>query len=491
MVSGDVDAMIDLKNLENYRENNRIEAKLAMGGLPRSIWETYSAFANTIGGMILLGVEELPDKSLRAVNLPAPGRLIHEFWKTVNDVNKVSVNVMTRKDIEIHKLNGNRIVSINVPRADRRDRPVFVDGDLYTGTYRRDGEGDYHCTREEIERMLRDAGKTDSDSRIIKSLPSNIMECDAVDHFRFVMMCRRPNHLWETLENDEFLLRTGALKQDEAGELHPTEAGLLMFGNRQAIRSVFPDYHLEYRELGYEHEVVYRFTSDDEGWSGNIYDFYFKVCYRTSELFTYRFKHTPEEAEVAMALKEALANCIVNADYNGQGGIVVMKRPTAFVFSNPGSFRMDVEKARGVGVSDPRNTILNRLFKLIGLCEGLGGGLVKIFSTWQKKGWPQPVIRESFHPERITLILTFDEENLNVKPDPPKWDRRRKLTLRKMRKDAIIDYITRNITATADDIAELLMIRADGALQLIQELCDEQILVTETVQGKTTCRLKS
>ena len=85
--------MIDFGNLEKYRENNRIEAKKALGGLPRSIWETYSAFANTHGGIILLGVEEWADKSLHTVDLPDPDRLIKEFWDIVNNPNKTSVNV--------------------------------------------------------------------------------------------------------------------------------------------------------------------------------------------------------------------------------------------------------------------------------------------------------------------------------------------------------------------------------------------------------------
>lgn len=64
--------MINLNELSNYRENNRLEAKKAVGGLPNSLWETYSAFANTNGGVILLGVDELPDKSLKAVGITDP-----------------------------------------------------------------------------------------------------------------------------------------------------------------------------------------------------------------------------------------------------------------------------------------------------------------------------------------------------------------------------------------------------------------------------------
>ena len=145
--------MIDFNHLEQYRENNRIEAKRAVGGLPQSIWETYSAFANTLGGLILLGVEELEDKSLHAIRLPDEEELVRDFWTAVNDPNVASVNVLSEKDVTIEPVDGKRIVVIRVPRASRAVRPVWVNGSP-KNCYFRNGEGDCQCTAEELNAMF-------------------------------------------------------------------------------------------------------------------------------------------------------------------------------------------------------------------------------------------------------------------------------------------------------------------------------------------------
>ena len=146
--------MIDYNNIGQYRENNRIEAKKATGGLPESIWETYSAFANAEGGVILLGVEELPDHSLRPIDLPHAEDLVWEFWQRVNDQKTASANILSQEDVEIILADGCRIIAVRVPKAADEDRPVYIYGDAMSGSYVRNGEGDYRIPPEEIQKML-------------------------------------------------------------------------------------------------------------------------------------------------------------------------------------------------------------------------------------------------------------------------------------------------------------------------------------------------
>ena len=100
--------MLDLSQLSKYKENNRIEAKKAQGGLPHSIWETYSAFANTFGGYILLGVVENADKSFSSVQLASPEKLVSDFWNSVNNHSIVNVNILSDRNVQIVESGGNR-----------------------------------------------------------------------------------------------------------------------------------------------------------------------------------------------------------------------------------------------------------------------------------------------------------------------------------------------------------------------------------------------
>ena len=146
--------MLNWDHLEQYKEGNRLEAKKAQGGLPESIWETYSAFANARGGLILLGVIETEDKSFASVELSDPDQLAADFWNMLNRPGVVSENILDPEDVQIVEAEGHDIVVIRIPKATKKQRPIYIGNDLWCGTYRRNGEGDYRCTTDEIQRML-------------------------------------------------------------------------------------------------------------------------------------------------------------------------------------------------------------------------------------------------------------------------------------------------------------------------------------------------
>lgn len=485
--------MIDFSQIEQYRENNRIEAKKALGGLPRSIWETYSAFANTIGGMILLGVEEHADHSLHTVNLPAPERLIQEFWSIINDPQKVSVNILTNRQVQVVNIDGDNIIAITVPRAQRYDRPVYIDGSPLRGAYRRSGEGDYRCTYEEVQAMLRDAAIQTQDMKVLDHIPMEGLDRESVRHYRTRMGNYRPGHVWETLEDTEFLCKLGAAGRGTNGEPHPTGAGLLMFGREQEIIREFPNYFLDYQEqTGAGGLCMERMTSSAGGWSGNLYEFYFRVYEKiVRDVRPPAGAAQEEQADAASlhgALREALANCIVNADYYGACGLSIVKRRDSIAFSNPGSFRIEVETAKSGGVSDPRNAALTRMFNLINIGEGAGSGIPSIYSVWRKLDWSQPAIEEQFAPERTTLTLPL--QKLSRKRPLGKGGVPR-TALVQIKKGLIIAYLTDHVSAGAGEISDYIQLKPSRTREYLKKLIAEDIVMAEGSGRNRVYKLKA
>lgn len=159
----------NILKFDTYREDNRREVKKARGGLPLSLWETYSAFANCYGGVIILGIIENDDGSWWATGLTDEAKLRKDFLDKINNRNKVSINLLTDRDLETFTVdNGDVILVIHVPMAKREQKPVHINNDIFSGTFRRNWEGDYHCGRNEVLAMLRDEPEITMDMKVLE-----------------------------------------------------------------------------------------------------------------------------------------------------------------------------------------------------------------------------------------------------------------------------------------------------------------------------------
>jgi len=409
--------MFDIMKMNEYREGDRLENKAAQKGLPESLWKTYSSFANTNGGIILLGAEENEDRSLKIIGITDPDKLIKIFWDTINNRNKTNVNILRDSNVYATKIEGKDVIAIEVPRALRQDRPVYIGDNPYEGTYRRNGEGDYRCTKEEVNGMIRDASDVTQDRLVLDKHSIESLDKDTITRYRMRFSNLKPDHVWTPLPDDVFLQKIGAVKRsEEDGMLHPTIAGLLMFGYDTEILNEFPNYFLDYREpldiSGQRWSD--RVTSGTGDWSGNLYDFYYRVKDRlTSDVkvpFVLRNGHDRiDETRMHEARREALANALMHSDYNGRRGLVIEKKKNEIIISNPGALRISKEEALNGGVSDPRNSVLFSMFSLVGIGERAGSGLTKIEVAWKEEKLPTPILSEQFDPDRTILILPLTQ----------------------------------------------------------------------------------
>jgi len=411
--------MINIKEILSKGETFHLEVKKAVGGLPDSLWESYSSFANTDGGIILLGVSE-ENKKLIISGITNAQNKIKTLWDLLNNRQKVNLNILVERNIYVQKIEEKEIIVIEVPRADRRDKPIFINNDLSNGTFRRNADGDYHCTLSEIKSMLRDQSEIAIDSRVIEELTISDLDKETIAGYRNHFISLKPTHVWNRLDIDNFLHKIGAASRSESGKLKPTLAGLVMFGTDDVITQVLPDYFLDYREVSRMRRWDDRVVSNLGEWSGNIFDFFFKVVNKlTGDLkVPFRMRNAVERMNntpVHIALREALANAVIHADYYGRQGIVIEKRPEEIVFSNPGIFRPNKDEVFDGGISDPRNPNIFKMFALIDIGERAGSGLFNIRTIWQDLEWQKPVWEEKFAPERLILtvpVKEITEENI-------------------------------------------------------------------------------
>jgi ATP-dependent DNA helicase RecG len=191
-----------------------------------------------------------------------------------------------------------------------------------------------------------------------------------------------------------------------------TIAGILMFGRDETISEMLPQYHVDYREkLSDDPDVRYsdRLTMDGT-WTANLFQFYLRVIHRLSGDIKLPFQLDDNlfrkgETVVHEAIREALVNALIHADYQGQGGVIIEKYKDRFVFSNPGTLLISLDQLLRGNVSECRNKSLQKMFTMLGVAEKAGSGVDKIRRGWDSQHWRSPMVRERVQPDRVEWVL--------------------------------------------------------------------------------------
>lgn len=381
--------------------------------------------------------------------------------------------------------NNDVVMVIYVPMAKREQKPVYINDDLFNGTFRRNHEGDYHCTRLQVKAMLRDQTERTMDMEVLEKVPMTDLNYDTIHGYRNSHRSLKEGHPFERLDDHEYLRSIGAAAiSQEDGQLHPTAAGMLMFGNEYDIVRHFPEYFLDYRE---EMDPTTRWSdrlqSTSGEWSGNVCDFYFRVYNKIIKDVKIPFKMSGgervDDTPVHKALREALANCLINADYHGVRGVVIRKELDKLILANPGYVRTGKKQMRLGGESDPRNKTLMKMFNLINIGERAGSGVPNIFNVWEDEGWEEPVIEERFDPDRTVLSLSF------VKKQAKKSGEKKVTKKTEEKYNAILSTMQPNEWYKASEFEDIVGVKESRTKVLLKDLMEQGLIESKgSTKGK-------
>jgi len=405
-----VSLSVSLDDLHDLVESIDVECKAAQGRhgrgeLPEDFWKSYSAMANS-------GIQEKPRGQFRVLGVAEVERLRKAIWDNLHNRKQISVNLLAEHQIQPAIADSKTVLRVEVPRASRKIRPVHLGSNPFGGTYLRRHEGDYPADDETVRRMLAEQVEDSRDERILKGFDFSDLDMETVAAYRNRFAAVKPGHVWTDLSISDFLERIGATgKNREEGYSGLRLAGLLMFGHADIIRDALPYYTVDYQErpeARTERRWIDRLVPDGS-WSGNVYDFFRKVYQKlTADLkvpFQLQDGQRIEDTPVHEALREALVNTLIHADFSGRVSVLVVKRPDMFGFRNPGLMRIPLSLAVAGGMSDCRNRRLQTMFQLVGYGDHAGSGLPKIYHNWAGQHWRRPVLYELSEPEQTLMEL--------------------------------------------------------------------------------------
>ncbi len=399
-----------LERLKGY-EWNDIEFKEALWGVPKSAYETVSAFANTTGGWLVFGVAEKDKGTLEIIGVIEVDKVQNDFLGVLRDSHKIKPGVVCHPDLQ--QVDNKVLLIFYIHEARRQDKPIYLDNDPRR-SYIRLGGRDQLCSPTELERFLREAVDERYESQPLPNLnPESCFDPKSIQWYRAAFTQRQPGHDTVALSDIEFLQHWGLLVE-QAGQLRPSRASVLLFGAPAALNQILsrPIVDCQWHrttadDIFNEERWRDRFLAETnlvQAWQGLV-NFYLKHAEAPFALEEGTFQRTDLPPDY-ISFREAAINLLIHQDYGDQGRL-----PTIHfyldrtVFWNPGDAFTTVDTWLTSGEKELRNPRLAAAFRRIGLSEQAGTGLRSIYRNWSQLGWLPPLIDNDKATKSFRLTL--------------------------------------------------------------------------------------
>lgn len=399
-------------DLEN--ENLQIEYKKAESALPDSFWETYSAFGNTNGGIIYLGIDE-NNKNKPIQGVYNAEQMVQNLFNQVRNKQKVSVQLISDDNVEFIDIENSskKIIKIYIPEASDENKPVYLKNNM-NNSYKRLGEGDVLLTDSEIKSLVANS-QHNYDNQLLPKFNINDLNEATIKKYRDILIEKTGDYSFNDISIEDFLIKIGAYKLDRRiNQYQLTTGGLIFFGKYNSIVDRFPhfqiDYFLKDSSLSDERWRDRVSTGDMEFPELNMFEFYLKVIEKllnttqdTFYLDDNNDSRLPFKKDLSESVREAFVNMLMHAYYDSDFPIKVTAYPEYYEFKNPGKMKITISEFIRGGSSKVRNTTISTLFRRIGASERAGSGGPKIFDTAGKYKLKTPEVSTEFDNTTVRL----------------------------------------------------------------------------------------
>ena len=406
-----------LKRL-SWIEWEDFEVKKAERLIPKNSWQTVSAFANTNGGFLVFGVEE-KDENFLITGVQNPEKIQNDFLTTLRGE---KFNIPLSAKPTLHNIDGKTILTFYIPEMPRQAKPIYFNN--INNTFIRQGGTDQRATKEEIERFLRDASYTASDSMIIKEATWKDLNKETLDRFKNLFLASNQGKIYSTWEIKDLLVKLGLIKNYKNG-LQFTAASIMLFGTDNALANYFPHFRIDYLEIpGFKWGGI-----KDERWSyrilseSNLLESFYKILPRLSIRVPNPFSLKPdnitrdENHPAFIAIREAFVNLLVHMDYFDRKGASIKVYDNRIEFLNGGALLFNEKLLEEGYISEPRNPLVMKIFRILNFAEETGVGIIKMRMHWQEAGFKPPAIETDKRYYFYKISFSFEEKE-NATPSP-------------------------------------------------------------------------